>query len=83
MTERKPPPRGVVIGPLMAILFWRTDSRTSSGRTEPYFSSGVEAGFAVLEVEGDAGGLEDADGGVHDLGADAVAGDNGDAVRHG
>src|SRR5439155_237728 len=43
---------------------------------------GVEAGFAVIPIKGDAGGLEDADGGVHDLWADAVAGDNGYAMRH-
>ena len=43
---------------------------------------GVEAGFAVVPVEVDACGLQDADRRIHDLGADAVAGDDGDAVSH-
>ncbi len=35
MTDRKPPPTGVVTGPLSATRFCRTDSMTESGSGEP------------------------------------------------
>ena len=43
---------------------------------------GFSAGGVALPVEFDAGGFKDADDGVGDFGADAVAGDEGDFVRH-
>ena len=39
LTERKPPPTGVVIGPFSAVPFWRIDSSTCSGSGLPSFSS--------------------------------------------
>ena len=39
LTERKPEPTGVVIGPLMATFVARTDSTTSSGSGVPRRSS--------------------------------------------
>jgi hypothetical protein len=38
LTERKPEPTGVVIGPLIATLVRRTDSSTCSGSGVPYCS---------------------------------------------
>ena len=38
LTLRKPPPMGVVIGPLMATLVRRMDSSTCSGSGVPYSS---------------------------------------------
>ena len=84
LTERKPPPTGVVIGPLSATPVSRIASRTWSG-------SGIAAvlvhhvGARLLDapVEVDAGRFEHASRGLGQLGAGAVAGDENDAVRHG
>ncbi len=43
----------------------------------------VDAGLVAVPVEVHAGGLEDAPGGLGQLGAGAVAGDEGHVVRHG
>ena len=84
LTERKPPPTGVVIGPFSAVPFWRIESSVSSGSGLPPFClHHVGAGVLDVPVELDAGRLEDAAGRLGQLGARAVAGDQGDAVRHG
>src|SRR5687767_3041497 len=49
----------------------------------PFAAHGLGAGVFGLELEGDPGRGEDADGGRRHLGADAVAGDEGDGVGHG
>ena len=43
---------------------------------------GLRPGHECFPLELDAGGLENADRGIGDFGANAVAGDEGDAVRH-
>ena len=83
LTERKPPPTGVVIGPLSAIPFRRIESRTSLGqRVAVVLVHHVGARLLDVPVELDAGGLEHAARRLGELGAGAVAGDQGHAMRH-
>jgi hypothetical protein len=74
LTERKPPPTGVVIGPLSATPF---------ARIAPVLLHHVRAGVLHVPVELDAGRLEDAAGRLGELGAGPVARNQGDSVRHG
>ena len=75
----KPPPTGVVTGPLSATLFRLIESSSSAGSVEPCCSSAPHAGQVRLPLDVEAGGLEDLDDGGGDFRADAVAGDQRDA----
>jgi hypothetical protein len=72
---------GVVIGPLSATLFLRTDSRTFSGSGVPAVSMMSYAGLDDVPVERRSVGgdrrLQDAPGGLDQLRAGAVAPDQG------
>ena len=83
LTLRKPPPTGVVIGPLSATLLRRIDSRT---RVRERRARARDRGLARLDglpLEADARRVEDAGGRLRQLRTDAVAGDQGDSVGHG
>ena len=73
-------PTGVVIGPLMATLFLRIDSRTWLGQRRAVLVHDVRAGLGDLPLDVDAGRLDDAAHRGRDLGSDAVAGDEGHGV---
>ena len=84
MTERKPPPTGVVIGPFSATPVSRIASSTSGGSGLPPYLSMTSAPASLdVPVELDAGRLEDAARRLGQLGAGPVAGNEDDAVRHG
>ena len=84
MTERKPPPTGVVIGPLSATPVSRIASSTARRqRIAAVPVHHVGAGLLHVPVELDAGRLEDAACRLGELGPGAVAGDEDYAVRHG
>ena len=84
MTERKPPPTGVVIGPFSATPASRIASSTCGGSgLPPYRSITSRAGFLHVPVELDAGRLERPARRLGELGAGAVAGDEDYTVRHG
>ena len=78
----KPPPMGVVTGPLSATLVALDGFVERGGNVLAVDLEGFGAGGEALPLELDAGGFEDADDGLRDFGADAVAGDQGYFVRH-
>ena len=80
--EEKPPPMGVVMGPLSATLLRSKESIERLRQVLLVFLVGLGAGFLRVPVELHPGGLEDADGGRGDLGANAIAGNEGDCVGH-
>ena len=84
LTERKPPPTGVVIGPLSATPF-RADrlEHVLGQRVAAVLVHHVRAGLLHVPVELDAGRLEHAARRFGQLGADAVAGNEGHCVGHG
>ena len=71
-----------MIGPLRATLLRRIDSSTCVRQRRAVLGHDAFAGVLDLPVEGDARGVEDAAGGLRQLGTDAVAGDEGDSVGH-
>ena len=75
-------PIGVVIGPLSATPFRLIESSVSSGSGVPGGLHHVDAGLLDVPVERDAGRLEHAARRLGQLGPGAVAGDQGDGVRH-
>ena len=78
LTERKPPPTGVVIGPLSAVPFCADRLEHVLGqRVAVVLVHHVRAGVLDVPVELDAGRLEHAAGRLGQLGAGAVAGDQG------
>ena len=81
-TERKPPPTGVVIGPFSAdaVVADRIEDVVRK-RVAAVLVHHVRARVADVPIEGDAGRLEHAAGGLRQLWAGAVAGDQGDPVR--
>ena len=83
-TERKPPPTGVVIGPLSAtfVLADRVD-RPVRQRVAAELVHDVGAGLPNVPLELDAGRLEDAARRLGELGAGSVPGDERDPVCHG
>ena len=80
-TLRKPVPTGVVIGPLMATLFFRIESSTCVGERRPVLVHDVRAGVLDVPVELHAGAFEHPAGRFGDLGTGPVAGDQGDAMN--
>ena len=74
LTERKPPPIGVSSGPLSAssVLSDRLDGLVRHRVVE--LVDGRHAREAAIPIELRAGGFENANGGVGDVGPDAVAG---------
>ena len=83
LIERKPDPTGVVVGPLMPTPVVFSDSQRGLRKRVAVRAVLVDAGLVAVPVEVDAGGLEDAAGGLGQLGAGAVSGDEGHVVRHG
>ena len=84
LTERKPPPTGVVIGPLSATPFALDRLEDVIGqRVSAVLFHHVRAGFLDVPLELDARGFEDAPRRFGQLGADAVAGNEGHGVGHG
>ncbi len=82
LTLRKPWPTGVVIGPLMATLLRRIESSTCSGSGVPYSSITPRPASWHLPQDGHAGGSDDGLERRGQLGAGAVAGDEGHRVGH-
>ena len=83
LTQRKPVPTGVVIGPLSATPVRRARLDHGVGqRVAAVLGHDVDAGLLDVPVDLDAGRLEHAARGFGQLGADAVAGDQCDAMRH-
>ncbi len=84
MTERKPPPTGVVIGPFSATPVSRIASSTRRRqRVAAVPVHDVGAGLLHVPVELDAGRLEDPARRLGQLGAGSVAGNENYAVSHG
>ena len=83
MTDRKPVPIGVVIGPFSATPFAFTDASVSSGSGVPAVLHDVDPGLADVPVERDARRLEDAAGRLGELRPGPVAGNEGDSMGHG
>ena len=73
----KPPPMGVVTGPFSATPLRSMDSIERGGNVLAEDLEGLGAGGKALPLEANAGGFEDADDGLRDFRADAVAGDQG------
>ena len=73
----KPPPMGVVTGPFERDLVALDGFVERGGDVFAEDFEGLGAGGEALPLEFDAGGFEDADDGLRDFGADAVAGDEG------
>ena len=82
MTERKPVPIGVVIGPFSATLFALHRGERLVGQRRARCLHHVDAGLLHVPVERDTGRLENAARRLRQLGAGAVAGDESHAVRH-
>ena len=81
LTERKPSPIGVVIGPLSATPFRRIDvERLLGQRVAAVRVHDVGAGRLDVPLEVDAGRLEHATRRLGELRAGSVAGDEGDTV---
>ncbi len=74
-------PIGVVIGPLSAIPFRRTESSVVSGQRSARGLHHVDAGLLDIPLETDAGRVEHAAGGLGEFGPGAVAGNQGDRVH--
>ena len=73
---------GVVTGPFSATLLRRIESTSSTGSAFPVRSNAsTPARWWSHSIE-TPGGVEDAHDRIGDFGADAVAGDQGDGVRH-
>jgi len=83
LTERKPPPTGVVIGPFSATPV-SADRVEHLGRQRVAAVAlhHVRAGLAHLPLELGSGCLENAPRRLCQLGPRAVAGDEDDFVRH-
>ena len=83
LTERKPPPTGVVIGPLIATPLCSDRVQHLVGqRVAAVLVHHVAACVLDVPVELDAGRLEHAARRLGQLRAGAVAGDQGHSVRH-
>ena len=82
LIERKPEPTGVVVGPLMPTPVRLQRLQRGIRERVAVLAVLVDAGLVAVPVEVDAGGLEDAPGGLGQLGAGAVSGDEGHVVRH-
>ena len=86
--EAKPPPIGVVTGPFSATRLRSMESIELLGDVLLVLLEGLGAGGIALPLETGSGrrsgAFQDADDGVRDFGADAVAGDQRDSVlfRH-
>ena len=78
----KPPPIGVVTGPFSATRVRSIDSVSSFGMYSLIFLEGLGARLNRLPFKLDAGGFENADGGAGDFRADAIAGNEGNFMRH-
>ena len=76
----KPPPMGVVTGPFERDLVALDRFVEGGGNVFAEDFEGLGAGGEALPLPLDAGGFEDADDGLRDFGADAVAGNEGDFV---
>ena len=83
LTERKPVPIGVVIGPFSATPLAFTDASVVLGERCAGLLHDVDARLADVPVEVDARRLEDAAGRLGELRPGPVAGDEGDAMGHG
>ena len=85
LTERKPPPTGRRDRPLQrdAVRADRVEHVARGSGLPPFSLHHVGAGVLDVPVELDAGRLEHAAGRLGQLGAGAVAGDQGDSVGHG
>ena len=84
LTERKPPPTGVVIGPFSATPCLADDvERLLGQRIAAVLVHHVGAGLADVPVELDAGRLEDAARRLGQLGSGAVTGDQRHSMGHG
>ena len=77
LTLVKPPPTGVVTGPLSATLFRMIESSSSAGSVDPRCSSAVGSRQVRVPLDVEPGGLEDRDDGAGDFGTDAVARESG------
>ena len=83
LTERKPPPTGVVIGPFSAVPFCRIDSSTWSGSgLPPFWSITSLPACWTSQSNSTPGRLEHAAGRLGELRAGPVAGDQCHAMRH-
>ena len=80
LTERKPSPIGVESGPLSPTRLARSESSTRGGSGVPSRARTAAPGVLLVPVERNTGGVDDAAGRAHQLGADPVAGDHRDAV---
>ena len=81
-TLRNPVPMGVVTGPLMPSFVRASESSARCGQRCAFVLHDVDTDVLDIPVEGDARRLEDAAGGIRDLGAGAVAGYERHFVRH-
>ena len=82
LTLVKPSPTGVVTGPFSATLLRRTESMSSSGSGDPYFSRASTPASCRLPRDLYAGCFDDRDNGCRHFGSDAVARNKGDGVSH-
>ena len=78
LTERKPSPTGVSSGPLSASRVRLIESSVASGIGSPYVATPAMPATCRSHSNVGARGLENADGGVGDVGPDAVAGNQRD-----
>ena len=83
LIERKPEPTGVVVGPLIPTPVRLIDSRVRWGNGVALLAVDVLARRLLVPLELDPGRLQHPAGGLDELGAGAVAGDQGDRVGHG
>ncbi len=77
-----PPPIGVVTGPFKRDLVALDGVVEVGGNVLAEDLEGLGAGGEALPLPLDAGGFKDADDGLRDFGADAIAGNEGNFVRH-
>ena len=83
LTDRKPEPTGVVVGPLMPTFVRRSDARVSSGKGLPVASNASMPASLDVPFELHAGRLEHAPRGLRQFGAGSVTRNERHFVRHG